>query len=219
MTPEQTTRPKPSRDVHSVILAALTEYAKTCGPVDFTQHHYVRDHMAECVAEKLAEAGFPDQAEVERLRAERNEFCDRVDTLTSVAQGNKRHVRELFAEVQTAQRERDEALARVAELTVYRASHDSIVMGLYTTRDAARAHCEAQFRRELPAAVSGVSADGKRFEGRGAVTDDSSFDWIEDEEDGVAELIAATADGIEVETGYVVTALTVQAAYDEEADE
>jgi hypothetical protein len=55
-------------------------------------------------------------AEVERLRAERDAFCDRVDTLTEVAKGNKRHVQEMFAQLQTAQRKRDEALARVAEL-------------------------------------------------------------------------------------------------------
>lgn len=51
-------------------------------------------------------------AEVERLRAERDAFCDRVDTLTEVAKGNKRHVAELFAQLQTTQRERDEARER-----------------------------------------------------------------------------------------------------------
>ncbi|WP_199572669.1 hypothetical protein [Streptomyces murinus] len=59
-------------------------------------------------------------AEFERLKAERDEFCDRVDTLTAVAKGNKRHVAELFAELQKMQRERDEALARVAELEAQR---------------------------------------------------------------------------------------------------
>jgi hypothetical protein len=41
-------------------------------------------------------------AELRRLRAERDEFCDRVDTLTAVAQGNKRHVQEVFLELQKA---------------------------------------------------------------------------------------------------------------------
>ncbi|MFI1728236.1 hypothetical protein ACH40E_03145 [Streptomyces acidicola] len=82
-------------------------------------------------------------------------------------------------------------------LTVFRASHDSIVMGLYTTADEARKHCETVLRREWP---------------------NSLLDWIEDEEDGVAELVAETADG-ETETGYVVTALEVASRYDEEADE
>src|SRR5690606_35944200 len=48
----------------------------------------------------------------------------------------------------------DWLIARVAELeaaqgTVYRASHDSIVMGLYTSREAARAHCETVLRHEI----------------------------------------------------------------------
>ncbi|TQL21933.1 hypothetical protein [Streptomyces sp. SLBN-134] len=97
----------------------------------------------------------------------------------------------------------DWLIARVTELeaaptTVYRASHDSIVMGLYRTAAAARAHCEAEERR--------------------ANSSEATFDWIEDEEDGVAELVAATVLG-EESTGYVVTALEVAATYDEEADE
>jgi hypothetical protein len=41
-------------------------------------------------------------AEIRSLRAERDEFCDRVDTLTAVAKGNKRHVQEMFLELQKA---------------------------------------------------------------------------------------------------------------------
>jgi len=85
-------------------------------------------------------------------------------------------------------------------LTVYRASHDSIVMGLYLTAAGARAHCEAEERRCWPALKT------------------LPFDWIEDEEDGVAELVIDNGDE-ETETGYVVTALEVAAAYDEEADQ
>jgi hypothetical protein len=40
--------------------------------------------------------------EVRRLRAERDKFCNRVDTLTAVAKGNKRHVQEMFRELQKA---------------------------------------------------------------------------------------------------------------------
>jgi hypothetical protein len=83
--------------------------------------------------------------------------------------------------------------------TVYRASHDSIVMGLYTTADAARAHCEASARE--------------------SIAGDISLDWIEDEEDGVGELVYTRVDGVECTTGYVVTALEVAASYDEGADE
>lgn len=94
---------------------------------------------------------------------------------------------------------RDEVLAeqQTGPLTVFRASHDSIVFGLYTTAEAAREHCEAYERRDQP---------------------DSSLDWIEDEEDGVAEMTAWVG-GEECTTGYVVTALEVAAKYDPEADE
>lgn len=81
---------------------------------------------------------------------------------------------------------------------VYRASHDAIVMGLYLTTAAARAHCEAEERR--------------------AETSESTLDWIEDEEDGVAELVAGTNLG-EEDTGYLVTALEIAAEYDPEADQ
>jgi hypothetical protein len=48
-------------------------------------------------------------AEVVRLKTERDQFADRVDTLTYVCKGNKAHVQMLFGELQTAQ-------ARVREL-------------------------------------------------------------------------------------------------------
>lgn len=98
----------------------------------------------------------------------------------------------------------DWLIARVAELeaaptTVYRASHDSIQMGLYRTAAAARAHCEAMERRAwAPKAPS--------------------FDWIEDEEEGIAELTVFVM-GKEWQSGYVVTEVPVSAEYDEEADE
>ncbi|MFR9796181.1 hypothetical protein ACL02U_09795 [Streptomyces sp. MS06] len=86
--------------------------------------------------------------------------------------------------------------------TVFRAQHDSIVMGLYTTAAEARAHCVAEERRTWAAGAAPV------------------FDWIEDEEDGVAELVTVTEDGeTETVTGYVVTALEVASAYDEGADQ
>ncbi|WP_019328864.1 hypothetical protein [Streptomyces sp. TOR3209] len=84
-----------------------------------------------------------------------------------------------------------------APLTIYRASHDSIPMGLYTTAAEARTHCETELRRDLPTVV---------------------LDWIEDEEDDVAELVASVGED-ERATGYVVEALEVAAKYDAEADE
>ena len=68
-------------------------------------------------AEDYAETAVRRQrVEMEKLRAERDEFCNRVDTLTAVAKGNKRHVADMFMDLQAAQQERDEARNRVAEL-------------------------------------------------------------------------------------------------------
>ncbi|MFF0512481.1 hypothetical protein [Streptomyces sp. NPDC004250] len=93
---------------------------------------------------------------------------------------------------------------RVAELeaaqgTVYRAEHpdSGITLGHYSTAKAARDHCEALMRRDIPGA---------------------SLDWLEDEEDGVAELVAAFGED-ERSTGYIVTALELDSEYDPEADE
>ncbi|MET8765519.1 hypothetical protein [Streptomyces sp. NPDC004658] len=98
-----------------------------------------------------------------------------------------------------------DAEARIAELesaqsvaTIhYRASWDSITLGRYTTADAARAHCEARARRDLPTVA---------------------LDWIEDEEDGIAELVGRVGEE-ERPLGYTVTALEVASEYDEEAAE
>jgi hypothetical protein len=87
-------------------------------------------------------------------------------------------------------------------LTVYRASHDSIVMGLYTTATEARAHCVAEERRSW------------------ATGEAPLFDWIEDEEDCVAELVTVDGDcEPETVTGYVVTPLIVASEYDPDGDE
>lgn len=85
-------------------------------------------------------------------------------------------------------------------LTIYRAQHDSIVMGLYTTAAEARKHCESVERRAWA-----------KFE-------NPSFGWIEDDEDGVAEMTVWVG-GEECPNGYVVTALEIASKYDEEADE
>jgi hypothetical protein len=84
-----------------------------------------------------------------------------------------------------------------SEVIIYRAAWDSVPLRWYTNPDAAREHCTTHARRDLPGAA---------------------FDWIEDEEDGVAELVA-TVDGEEGVTGYTVTTLEVASKYDAEADE
>jgi hypothetical protein len=127
-------------------------------------------------------------------------------TLAAEADGLRGRVAQLEAERHTT----NEALSDVtvalrereaAPLTIFRAEHDSIVMGLYTTAAAARAHCEAEERRSW---LTGTTL---------------AFDWIEDEEDGVAELTVVAGQNEESVTGYVVTALEVSASYDEEADQ
>ncbi|MFF3547132.1 hypothetical protein ACFYXD_35505 [Streptomyces platensis] len=55
-------------------------------------------------------------AELDRVRSERDAFADRVDTLTAVAKSNKRHVQAMYADLQTANRERDELKQRIAAL-------------------------------------------------------------------------------------------------------
>jgi hypothetical protein len=104
----------------------------------------------------------------------------------------------------------DWLIGRVAELeaaqgTVFRASHDSIVMGLYTTREAAQAHCEAKVQQEEPA---------------GSIR---HMSWVADDIGADAEyelhITPAETSGLIRGTGYVVTPLEVASEYDEEADE
>ncbi|MER6534349.1 hypothetical protein ABT215_11160 [Streptomyces sp900105755] len=75
----------------------------------------IRKHVADTTNWSLGNLAARDLlTELDRVRAERDQFADRVDTLTAVAKGNKRHVQSMFVEVQKAQRERDEARAATA---------------------------------------------------------------------------------------------------------
>lgn len=94
--------------VQGLIYEAITAFQQTAH-LSSLQHAQMRGYLAEHLAPVVA-------AEVDRVRADRDAFCDRVDTLTAVAQSNKRYVQEMFAELQTVRRERSEARARVAEL-------------------------------------------------------------------------------------------------------
>jgi hypothetical protein len=94
-------------------------------------------------------------------------------------------------------------LTEQAPVTIYRAEHpdSGITLGHYGTQTAARAHCVAEERRTWAKGETTV------------------FDWIEDEEDGVAELVTVDQDGeTETITGYIVTALEVPSEYDDEED-
>ncbi|MEV7282848.1 hypothetical protein [Streptomyces sp. NPDC093111] len=91
------------------------------------------------------------------------------------------------------------------DLTVCRASRDSVPLGLYTTREAARAHCEAHARRHFTGGYLGWVPDGGGDEApEGLVVFGPGSD-----DDGPYKTV----------TGYVVTPLTVSASYDAAADE
>ncbi|MFM9566157.1 hypothetical protein [Streptomyces turgidiscabies] len=109
--------------------------------------------------------------------------------------------------------------ARVAELeaapaTVFRASHDSIVVGHYTTCAEARKHCETLVRREHADSDAKVSLWWRKDE-----------DTADQPEDGEAELYERVTPNnfggrsYTGRTGYIVTALELASEYDEEADE
>ncbi|MFF9124396.1 hypothetical protein ACF09J_13980 [Streptomyces sp. NPDC014889] len=110
-----------------------------------------------------------------------------------------------------------DAEARIAELeaaqgTVYRASHESIVMGLYATAAEARKHCETELRREYDESTK-VSLWWREGEDTG-----------DQPEDGEQELfVHATPSGMERgrtwRTGYVVKPLEVASEYDPDGDE
>jgi hypothetical protein len=100
---------------------------------------------------------------------------------------------EALADVTVAQRSAGES-----PLMVFRASHDSIVMGHYTTREAAREHCETLMRRD--------------------VGEETFLGWVPDHggDDAPEEL----CHGEDVEcSGYYVTPLEVSSTYDPDGDE
>ena len=117
------------------------------------------------------------------------------------AEGSADKLTRLFAPTQALREEITEEPA----LVVFRASHDSIVMGHYTSREAAQAHCEANVQQEEPPGSIG------------------HLSWSTDDigADAAYELhITPAATGELIHgTGYMVTPLEVAAAYDEEADE
>ncbi|MFE3378379.1 hypothetical protein [Streptomyces anulatus] len=86
--------------------------------------------------------------------------------------------------------------------TDYRAEHESIHVGHYTTEAEARRHCEALISDEHRADRTLV------------------FDWIGDEDDleEPRELTVRVDGGDETPTGYVVVPLAIAAAYDPDAE-
>ncbi|HEY8985695.1 MAG TPA: hypothetical protein VIU15_39755 [Streptomyces sp.] len=99
-------------------------------------------------------------------------------------------------------------------LTVYRASRDSIAMGLYSTAAEARKHCETVVRRAYTGSDSKVSLWWRE--------DEDAVGWPEGGEAQLYERVTPNNFGgrsYTGRTGYVVTALEVAAEYDAEADE
>ncbi|MEU9199447.1 hypothetical protein [Streptomyces sp. NPDC048332] len=89
-----------------------------------------------------------------------------------------------------------------AGMTYYRASHDSITAGRYTTETAARRRCETLLSDEHLADTSLI------------------FDWIGDEDDPEEprELTVQINGGDEQPTGYVVQALRIEVEDDPDAE-
>ncbi|MFJ9979651.1 hypothetical protein [Streptomyces cyaneofuscatus] len=98
----------------------------------------------------------------------------------------------------------DDALGAAAArpLTVYRAEHETIPLGTYSTEAAAREHAEAA-----------------QFASYGAAEPVLFFDWIGDEDDEQPrELVVQVDGGEEQYTGFVVVPVPVSYAYDPDAE-
>lgn len=140
------------------------------------------------------------------------EAADALDESETLRDLTDDHMHDVNAAANELRRMADEA-APLTDFTVYRASHDSIVMGLYTTAAEARKHCVTLVRREYDE-TSKVHLWWREDE-----------DTVDQPEDGEQELyehvksVGVTGPGWTHRTGYVVTPLTVAAKFDEEADE
>ncbi|MFD7884039.1 hypothetical protein ACFV3N_16570 [Streptomyces bauhiniae] len=121
---------------------------------------------------------------------------DAVKALTEAAELSPEHAEALCDRARTIAKAPTWP-AKPPTLTVFRADWNTIPLGTYARSAAARKHCETHVKREIPGAT---------------------LDWIEDEEDGVAELAAAFGED-ERSTGYTVAAVEIASEYDEEADE
>ncbi|NYV73656.1 hypothetical protein [Streptomyces sp. UH6] len=82
-------------------------------------------------------------------------------------------------------------------VTIYRASYDGSEMGLYTSREAARAHCETLLRRE--------------------VGEEMLLGWVPDHGGGDAPEELCTGHDVEC-SGYWIAPVTVQAAFQADAE-
>lgn len=142
---------------------------------------------------------------------------DKAPTVLRRLLDTEARVAELEAERHSTNESLDDAVQALrtretSPLTVFRASHDSIVMGLYTTAAEARKHCETEMRREYDETTK-VSLWWREDE-----------DTVDQPEDGEQALfVHATPAGMERgrtwRPGYVVTPLEIASAYDPDGDE
>lgn len=96
--------------------------------------------------------GEDPQALIDQLRADRNAYADRVDTLTKVAKGNKRHVAVLTGELEAAQArvaELEKQAAVVAEFVAARAEYITAIRNCHDSADYNRWQGHAESRRQL----------------------------------------------------------------------
>ncbi|MFE4697244.1 hypothetical protein ACFRIC_09140 [Streptomyces sp. NPDC056738] len=161
---------------------------------------------------------YEEQLETARLRlalasAQRGRRQQRDQVVALL--GERHSTNESLTLAAEALRENRDRLAKLesAHPVMFRAAHDSIVMGYYTSAAEARKHCEAYVRREH------------------AKTTELQLWWREDEdtldqpEFGEAELIERTKStivpgpGMTRPTGYMVTPIEVSSAFDPDADE
>ncbi|MEV6833567.1 hypothetical protein AB0N17_03390 [Streptomyces sp. NPDC051133] len=166
-----------------------------------------------------------DQSEIERLRAQVAELERRIAAEecrcpepAPLCQGCrcKCHAEQVTASVDKLTRLLAPTQApregEAAPLVVFRASHDAIVMGHYTSAAEARKHCETEMRREYDESTK-VSLWWREDE-----------DTVDQPEDGEAELYAhVTPSGMDRgrtwRTGYVMTPVEVASEYDPDGDE
>lgn len=163
------------------------------------------DNFLICLA--TATEHEPMSGAVDEIHQLIRSFREHVGSVTSAEESADKLTR-LLAPMQTL---RDDEPAAEQPLTVFRASHDSIVMGLYTSREAAREHCKKLMELENSALTLDWRPDGPWREG--GDSEPGPYEAEELYEYGTHE--ASTWNP----TGYVVTPLEVASEYDAEADE
>ncbi|MCX5209733.1 hypothetical protein OG689_10605 [Kitasatospora sp. NBC_00240] len=162
-------------DLHAVIAQAMARTPYVLGqPVD--------DYAAIITADVAAYMGRQVAgvaAELDAARAERDAFADRVDTLTAVAKGNKRHVQEMYTDLLKAQADAEQARAAstanagtcrelVEQVRNHAAESDRLRQQLASARNAALTEGAELISVEAEAKYQRDFSDNRIFEFTGA---------------------------------------------------